>query len=63
MRRALEDLAARPVLREPARSHSKGSPQELLSQTVTVTRRFVDARFAKRDQTLMSKLATVRAAC
>ncbi len=32
---ALEDLAARPVLRDPARSHLKGSPTALLSPSVT----------------------------
>ena len=54
---ALEDLAARPVLRDPARSRPKGSPQELLSQGVTVAKRFVGARLAKRDQSPMSELA------
>ena len=54
---ALDDLAARSVLRYPARSHSTGSPQELLSQGVTVAERFVGARLATRDRTPVSKLA------
>ncbi|MGH3997712.1 MAG: FAD-dependent oxidoreductase, partial [Pseudonocardiaceae bacterium] len=53
----LEDLAVRPVLRDPARSRSKGSSQGPLSQGVTVAERFVGARLAKRDQTPMSELA------
>ncbi len=49
--------AACPVVRDPARSHSTGSAQELLSQNVTVAKRLVGARLATRDRTPVSELA------
>lgn len=54
---ALADLAARPVLRNPARSRSTGSPRELLSQGVTVAKRFLGARLAKPDRTPVAELS------
>ena len=54
---ALADLTARPVLRDPARSRSKGSPPEALSPGVTVAKRSVNARLAKPDRTPVLELA------
>ncbi len=55
---ALADLAARPALREPGRSRSKGSPRELVRQGATVAKRLVGARLGKGDPTPISELAS-----
>ena len=54
----LEELASRPVLREPKRSGASGSVTELVGQAINFTRRFVGARLSEADSTTVSELAS-----
>jgi 3-phenylpropionate/trans-cinnamate dioxygenase ferredoxin reductase subunit len=53
----LEELAARPVLRDPERSRATGSVKEFVAQGLNFTRHFVGDRLSKADATPVSQLA------
>jgi 3-phenylpropionate/trans-cinnamate dioxygenase ferredoxin reductase subunit len=53
----LEELAARPVLRDPERLRATGSVRELVAQGLNFTRHFVGDRLSKADPTPVSQLA------
>ena len=54
----LDELAERPVLREPERRRAPASPRQFLSQGLTFAKRFVGDRLSKADASPASELAS-----